>query len=159
MELSEKTLEAIGNYVKGNLAAWIREVVPGGTVQPDPQVLERIVRVEESLERQSALMQRGFEEMERRFEQVDKRFEQVDKRFEQVDKRFEQVEQRFEEVDKRFDQVYKRFEQVDRRFAEQREDFRSGIAMLERQGKRQTTIISLLIGVVTLIIGYGTFVG
>lgn len=88
------------------------------------QLLERIVRIEESLAHHIELTRQGFSEMNRRFEllldQTNKRFEQVDKRFEQIDKRFEamqiQIDRRFERVDKRFEQVDKRFEQIDRRF-------------------------------------------
>ena len=95
------------------------------------QLLERIVRIEESLAHHIELTRQGFSEMNRRFEllldqtnrrfeQVDKRFEQVDKRFEQIDKRFEamqvQIDRRFEQVDRRFEQIDKRFDQFDRRF-------------------------------------------
>ena len=95
------------------------------------QLLERIVRIEESLAHHIELTRQGFSEMNRRFEllldqtnrrfeQVDKRFEQVEKRFEQIDKRFEamqiQIGRRFEQVDRRFEQIDKRFDQVDRRF-------------------------------------------
>ena len=101
---------------------------------PDPsqnQILERIVRIEESLAHHIELTRQGFSEMNRRFEllldqtnkrfeQVEKRFEQIDKRFEQIDKRFEamqiQIDRRFEQVDRRFEQIDKRFDQVDRRF-------------------------------------------
>ncbi len=58
-------------------------------VRYELELRERIVRVEEELKHQRALMLEGFKQMEKRFEQIDKRFEQVDKRFEQVDKRFE----------------------------------------------------------------------
>ena len=95
------------------------------------QILERIVRIEESLAHHIELTRQGFSEMNRRFEllldqtnkrfeQVEKRFEQIDKRFEQIDKRFEamqiQIDRRFEQVDGRFEQIDKRFDQVDRRF-------------------------------------------
>ena len=95
------------------------------------QILERIVRIEESLAHHIELKRQGFLEMNRRFEllldqtnkrfeQVEKRFEQIDKRFEQIDKRFEamqiQIDRRFEQVDRRFEQIDKRFDQVDRRF-------------------------------------------
>ena len=95
------------------------------------QILERIVRIEESLAHHIELTKQGFSEMNRRFEllldqtnkrfeQVEKRFEQIDKRFEQIDKRFEamqiQIDRRFEQVDRRFEQIDKRFDQVDRRF-------------------------------------------
>ena len=88
------------------------------------QILERIVRIEESLAHHIELTRQGFLEMNRRFEllldQTDRRFEQVEKRFEQIDKRFEamqiQIDRRFEQVDGRFEQIDKRFDQVDRRF-------------------------------------------
>lgn len=88
------------------------------------QILERIVRIEESLAHHIELTRQGFLEMNRRFEllldQTNKRFEQVEKRFEQIDKRFEamqiQIDRRFERVDRRFEQIDKRFDQVDRRF-------------------------------------------
>ena len=88
------------------------------------QLLERIVRIEESLAHHIELTRQGFAEMNRRFEllldQTNKRFEQVDRRFEQVDKRLEQIEKRFEQIDKRFEamqiQIDRRFEQVNRRF-------------------------------------------
>ena len=95
------------------------------------QILERIVRIEESLAHHIELTRQGFSEMNRRFEllldqtnkrfeQVEKRFEQIDERFEQIDKRFEamqiQIDRRFEQVDRRFEQIDKRFDQVDRRF-------------------------------------------
>ncbi len=88
------------------------------------QILERIVRIEESLAHHIELTRQGFSEMNRRFEllldQTNKRFEQVEKRFEQIDKRFEamqiQIDRRFEQVDRRFEQIDKRFDQFDRRF-------------------------------------------
>ena len=88
------------------------------------QLLERIVRIEESLAHHIELTRQGFSEMNRRFEllldQTNKRFEQVDKRLEQIEKRFEQIDKRFEamqiQIDRRFEQVNRRFEQVDRRF-------------------------------------------
>ena len=88
------------------------------------QILERIVRIEESLAHHIELTRQGFLEMNRRFEllldQTNKRFEQVEKRFEQIDKRFDamqiQIDRRFERVDRRFEQIDKRFDQVDRCF-------------------------------------------
>jgi predicted RNase H-like nuclease (RuvC/YqgF family) len=87
------------------------------------QILERIVRIEESLAHHIELTRQGFSEMNRRFEllldQTNKRFEQIDKRFEamqiQIDRRFEQVDRRFEQIDKRFDQVDRRFDALTRR--------------------------------------------
>ena len=87
------------------------------------RILERIVRIEESLAHHIELTRQGFLEMNRRFEllldQTNKRFEQIDKRFEamqiQIDRRFEQVDRRFEQIDKRFDQVDRRFDALTRR--------------------------------------------
>jgi hypothetical protein len=50
----------------------------------DPQLLERIVRVEEELKSQPELMKQGFKQIDKRFEQVDKRLESGEKRFDLV---------------------------------------------------------------------------
>ena len=145
MELSRETLDSIGDYVKANLAAWFREVVPPAASHTDPVMLERVVKVEESIERQQALMRQGFENMEKRFEQVDKRFEQVEKRFEQVDKRFEQVEKRFEQVDKRFEEL--------------RFDMNARFGDLQQSIRRGGTIATVMLSALLLLVGYGTFLG
>ena len=98
MELSQETLKTIGSYVKGNLAEWMREVGPP-VPSTDPQLLERIVPVEESLEHQRELMERGFE-------------------------------------------------QVDKRFDEQR-----------AQGRRLFGVLTTIVSILTLLVGYGTFLG
>ena len=61
---------------------------------------ERMVRVEEGLQRQGELMQANFTAMEKRSEQMDKRLEQMDKR---LDLMQQDMDKRFERVDKRFD--------------------------------------------------------
>ena len=84
----------------------------------ESQLLERIVRIEETLAHHIELTRQGFLEMNRRFEllldQTNRRFEQVDKRFEQVDKRFEQTDKRFEamqiQIDRRFDALTRRMD-------------------------------------------------
>ena len=93
MELSSEQKDYIGNYVsdfiRGNLKVWIAE---NAAVQmhseQEMQIRERIIRVEESLDKHIELTKLGFEEMNKRFElltgQMDKRFEQVDKRFNQM---------------------------------------------------------------------------
>ena len=96
MELGDRELEKIGQYVQSHLEEWGRgKVIERGPVS-DPVLLERIVRVEEGLKSQLELMRQGFNQMEKRFEQIDKRFEDMqynmDKRFEQVDKRFSQLQ-------------------------------------------------------------------
>jgi hypothetical protein len=134
--LRDEDVGRIGDYVK----PWLREVV--GEMVPHlergdfgNQLLERLIRIEEELKAQRALMDERFGFMADRFTAVDKRFEAVDKRFEAVDKRFEAVDKRFEDLigqmnarfgamDKRFEdmvgQMNARFETVDRRFEESR---------------------------------------
>lgn len=153
MELSDQQLNQIGGYVKQNLNAWMKEVVPAADSLVIQNTFERVVRVEEELKASRELMAQGFEFVEKRLEQVDRRFEQVDKRFEQIDKRFERVDKRFEElredmlsrfeqVDRRFEQVDKRFEQVDARF--------------ERLTRGQSRVIAWLTLIVTLVAGSST---
>ncbi len=95
--MSDRQLEEIGSYVKSHLPQWLAEIAPErrAPAGSDPVLLERMVRVEESLSHQRELMQHGFDAMEKRFEQVDKRFEEMradtNARFEQVDKRFEDM--------------------------------------------------------------------
>ena len=95
MELSDKQLNQIGGYVKQNLGAWMREVVPVVDPSISQNTFERVIRVEEELKASRELMAQGFDFMEKRFAQVDKRFEELrvdmNARFEQVDKRFEEL--------------------------------------------------------------------
>lgn len=117
--LSAEDVRRIGDYVKPWLQNLVAEIVPQrGT---DPQLLERMVRVEEELKAQREIMIERFEAVDRRFEAVDKRFESVDKRFESVDKRFESIQI---QIDQRFAAVEKRFESVDKRFDDVQENFR-----------------------------------
>ena len=129
MTLRDDDVGRIAEYVKPWLRELVDEMVPrveiGGV---GPQLLERMVRVEEELKAQRTLMDERFGFMAQRFEAVDKRFDAVDKRFEELiavsDKRFDAVDKRFEELiavsDKRFDAVDKRFEELiaasDKRF-------------------------------------------
>jgi len=92
MTLNKELTSAIDHYVNEHFREWMNQFGSLRIVgEREMEIRERIVRVEESLERQSALMRQGFEQVEKRFEQVEKRFEQVDKRFEQMDKRFEEL--------------------------------------------------------------------
>ena len=109
VELGDRELERIGQYVRRHLKEWSREQDVELHSNKELELMERMVRVEEGLKNQAELMRQGFELMEKRFEQMEKRFEQVDKRFEQVDKRFEQVDVRFEDMQKSMD---KRFSQL-----------------------------------------------
>ena len=129
------------------------------------QILERIVRIEESLAHHIELTRQGFSEMNRRFEllldQTNKRFEQVEKRFEQIDKRFEQIDKRFEQIDKRFEamqiQIDRRFEQVDRRFEQIDERFdqvdRRFDALTRRMDRFMVWSFSTTLAVGSIVIG------
>ena len=59
------------------------------------QILERIVRIEESLAHHIELTRQGFSEMNRRFEllldQTNKRFDQVDRRFDALTRRMDRL--------------------------------------------------------------------
>ncbi|MFP4563221.1 MAG: hypothetical protein ACLFRY_07900 [Spirochaetia bacterium] len=109
VELGDRELERIGQYVRRHLKEWSCEQDVELRPAKELELLERVVRVEEGLKNIAELMRQGFEQMEKRFEQVDKRFEQMEKRFEQVDKRFEDIQYN---MDKRFEQVDKRFSQI-----------------------------------------------
>ena len=118
MTLRDEDVGRIGEYVKPWLREVVEELVPrvelGGV---DAQLLERMVRVEEELKAQRALMDERFNFVAQRFEAIDKRFEEAnaasDRRFEAVDKRFEDANAA---SDRRFDAVDKRFEDLNARF-------------------------------------------
>ena len=100
MELSSEQKDYIGSYIRDNLKLWIGESGANQIInEREMEIRERIIRVEESIDKHIALTKAGFDQMDKRFElltgQMDKRFEQVDKRFEQVDKRFESIDSRF----------------------------------------------------------------
>lgn len=119
MALAKEDLDQI----KHHFFEWANEWASDTQFTPAPerigtQLLERIVRVEESLTQQLELSRQIIGDMQERFELVDKRFELAEIRFEQIDRRFEEVDRRFEQVDKRFEEIDRRFEQIDRRFEE-----------------------------------------
>ena len=66
MALGESELRRIGDYVRGNLSAWLSDVAPLATV--GPQFLERTVRVEEELKNLRETMEVRFAAVDRRFE-------------------------------------------------------------------------------------------
>jgi hypothetical protein len=84
MELEQRHLEQIGEYVKSHFAEWMSASDPARN-RTDPLLLERMVRVEEELKAQRDLMQQGFNAIDKRFEDLihymDKRFESIEKRF------------------------------------------------------------------------------
>ena len=57
------------------------------------QILERIVKIEESLAHHIELTRQGFSEMNRRFELL---LDQTNKRFDQVDRRFDALTRRMD---------------------------------------------------------------
>lgn len=119
MTLAKEDLDQIKNHFFEWAYQWANEAqVTIGSSRVDSDMLERMVRVEESLVRQMALIRQTIKEIQLRFAKIEKRFEQIDKRFEQVEKRLELVEMRLVQIDMRFEQVDRRFEQVDRRFEE-----------------------------------------
>jgi len=103
MALGEAELLRIGEYVKGNLKDWVREVLPPIAQAADPvshtMLMERVVRVEEELKAQRELMKVRFDAVDQRFVAVDRRFVAVDQRFEDLigflDRRFTAVDKRF----------------------------------------------------------------
>ena len=99
MVLRDEDVGRIGEYVK----PWLREIVNQMTPKPEfagigPQLLERMVRIEEELSAQRELMGERFGFMDRRFDAVSQRFEAMDQRFESINQRFEAVDQRFEDL-------------------------------------------------------------
>jgi ABC-type phosphate transport system auxiliary subunit len=119
MPLAQNDYDAIGEYVRRNLGAWLQEQ----SLSKPPHVYEielreRMVRVEEELKNQRDLMKQGFDLMDKRFEEMNKRFEEMredmNMRFQQVDRRFEEMREdmnaRFQQVDKRFESLTKRID-------------------------------------------------
>jgi predicted nucleic acid-binding Zn-ribbon protein len=125
MELGERELEKIGEYVKSHLPQWMSEtgaVDALGTKEArtmafyerELDILERVVRVEDELKKLREVMEERFGKMDERFDamqnQMDKRFEAQrelsNERFEAMDKRFEAMQN---QMDKRFDAMDKRF--------------------------------------------------
>ena len=91
MTLGENELRQIGEYVRGNLPAWMEEISFSHRDLP-VQLVERMVRVEEELKAQRELMAVRFSAVDRKFEDtlsyMEKRFDAVDKRFDAMNKRF-----------------------------------------------------------------------
>jgi hypothetical protein len=91
--LRDEDVGRIGEYVK----PWLRELVSQLVPRMEyagvgPQLLERMVRVEEELKAQRELMAERFAAVDQRFVAADQRLEDLirhmDRRFESVDKRF-----------------------------------------------------------------------
>ena len=82
MELSSEQKEYISDFIRGNLKLWIAEnAAQQMNTEKEMAIRERIIRVEESLDKHIEITKMGFEQMNKRFETIDKRFESVDSRF------------------------------------------------------------------------------
>ena len=145
MELGERELEKIGEYVKSHLPQWLDETGAAGaessqsTEGPSTEgaraaalhkreldILERIVRIEDELKNLREVMEERFEAMQN---QMDKRFEAqqnlMEERFRTVDERFSKMDERFEaiqnQMNQRFEaqqkQMDRRFDAMDKRFS------------------------------------------
>lgn len=108
MALAQEDITVIQDLITKSLSESLESGL--ANVRYELELRERIVRVEEELKHQRALMLEGFKQMDKRFEQIEKRFEQIDRHFERIDKRFEQMERRFEQVDKRFESLTTRID-------------------------------------------------
>jgi hypothetical protein len=77
VELGERELEKIGEYVKAHLPEWMGEVRRDWELD----MTERIVRVEEEVKNLREVMITKFEAVDTRFEAIEARFDSIDKRF------------------------------------------------------------------------------
>jgi len=95
----EELKKIVEEVVKENLPKIVNEeLVKKEKRYEDISLIERIVKVEQSLENINKRLEDFMHAVDRRFEQVDKRFEQINKRFEDLlhymDKRFEDLNKR-----------------------------------------------------------------
>ena len=129
MAVTDKDLDKIGAYVKANLPKWLGEYKRklSSVREYDPVLLERIVRVEERLEKNGELMRQGFEQMGVRFNQQNKLVSDMfSQQTEQFNERFSQQTEQFNErFSQQTEQFNERFSQHDIRFTELREDMNS----------------------------------
>lgn len=109
MEITEKQLEKIGDYVKNNFDRLSNGSRYAQIRSADLQIIERITRIEEEMKSQREIIMFGFQQTEKRFDDINKRFEDVNRRFDGVNKRFDDTNKRFDDVNKRFDDVNARF--------------------------------------------------
>ncbi len=138
MQLGERELHKIGEYVKTHLPQWMGETGLVSTVEGGENrstlnkrefdLLERIVRVEDELKNLREVLAERFEAqqklIETRFASSDEGFEAhqrlIESRFASSDKRFESLQK---QIDEGFDHMEKRFEaqqiQIDKRFEAQ----------------------------------------
>ena len=71
---------------------------PEHYTQLDINLIERMAKVEKSIENILEQIKLMIDMFNKRFEDIDKRFDAIDKRFEDMNKRFEAVDKRFEDM-------------------------------------------------------------
>ncbi len=139
MELTNETLETIGGYVRRNLSIWMKEVVPPVYAQIDPQLMERMVRAEETLTTQRDLLKQILEQNDRHFtEQREDLAERLKEHREDLAGRFrEQREDLAERLKEQREDIAERFreqrEDIAERFREQREDFAARFEQIDKR--------------------------
>ncbi len=106
--------KAIIQYIKDHFVDWMAEkhILPYPQKEDslNTQLLERMVRVEETLKRQNEKFDHQNEKFDHQNEKfdlllgkMDQHMMEIDRRFAEVDRRFEDMNQRFIEIDRRFD--------------------------------------------------------
>ncbi len=154
MEIGERELQKIGEYVKTHLAEWMQAV----RSPRELDLIERAVRLEEG---QKNLLQQMDLRFDNQQEYMDKRFEshqqQMDRRFEtmqeQIDRRFttqqEYLDKRFEAQQQNMDKRFEAQQQnIDKRFEEQRQHMDSRFKSLQWFILVGFGLLSALIGVI-----------
>ncbi|MDC7234690.1 MAG: hypothetical protein PQJ58_15770 [Spirochaetales bacterium] len=113
--MQDDQLEAIADQVKQKMILWMEEKhiypFPARNNDINPQLLERMVRVEEGIKHQNENLERMIQQTDRRFtdltESMDNRFTEMNMsmnhRFAEVN---ETMDRRFSEVDRRFNRLY-----------------------------------------------------
>jgi len=172
--IGESELNLIGEYVRGNLKEWLREVGPSRSQQdllttPQFQVgmgrlderyvqtQERLIRVEEELKAQREVMVTRFEAMDKRSQDqqqiITGRFEAMDKRFEDQKVSFND---RFGDLKVTFNS---RFEDLkasaNERFEDLKVTFNDRFEDLKASSNRRFSLLTWMIGLVIALIGAG----
>jgi predicted RNase H-like nuclease (RuvC/YqgF family) len=133
MDLSENQLKQIGEYIQEKLPVWIRTYTSQQESGVNPLTPPASVP--------TALLER----MVRVEEELKSQRELMKAGFERMDQRFEDL---IHQMDKRFEQMDKRFEQSDKRFED-----------LHAVANRHFVVISVMLGLLTVLVGAGFFVG
>ncbi|MBF9018012.1 MULTISPECIES: hypothetical protein [unclassified Oceanispirochaeta] len=130
------------DYVKDHLKNWMEEKriipFPDRDTSINPQLLERMVRVEEGIKHQNTNLEKMMIQMDQKFEIIDKRFaenrEDMNTRFNDaridMNTRFETMDMKFtehrEDMNTRFNDarvdMNTRFTAMDNRYTDMRED-------------------------------------